>query len=112
MTKYKGNFVGTIGQGCLSGRGGPSKERQLLMQAIGKILPTDRGKQVYETSPGVYQVENNEQLNTRILSEIATLRKKSRQLCLDQVAFYNGVGQPDLSKGWQELANQLQKNGE
>ena len=38
----------------------------MLSGVMGRILPIDVGKQIYETSKGVYQVENQEQLTKRL----------------------------------------------
>jgi hypothetical protein len=54
--RYQGKYVGTIGMTCFS-----SQEELLIRQAIGRILPGDDGKQVYEISANVYQVENEDQ---------------------------------------------------
>ncbi len=43
-----------------------TKEDLFLRGAIGRVMSIDIGKKVYEVSPGIYQVENNEQRNKRI----------------------------------------------
>ena len=42
-------------------------DNALLLQAIGRILPCDVGKQVYEVE-GVYQVESDQQHKARLNS--------------------------------------------
>lgn len=45
------------------GRGG---EFVSLLGAIGRVLPQDIGKRVYDTGDGVIQVENDEQRDRRL----------------------------------------------
>jgi len=40
-----------------------------VMDCLGALLPLDIGKRVYETAPGIYQVENVEQLRARLRKE-------------------------------------------
>lgn len=37
-----------------------------IVDAIGRLLPCDAGKRVYDTGNGVWQVENNEQRDARL----------------------------------------------
>ena len=53
-------LVGTIGITPFS-----SKEERLIRAAIGRILPCDDGKRVYEVEWNFYQVENEEQRKMR-----------------------------------------------
>lgn len=62
MMRYKGKYICTIGDEV-------SKKPAVahgIRQAIGRILPQDKGKQVYEVAARVYQVENDEQLKSRL----------------------------------------------
>lgn len=74
----KPRYIGTIdetavGKGGIRrevcahcGRGG---EFVSLLRAIGRVLPQDIGKRVYDTGDGVIQVENNEQRDRRLARE-------------------------------------------
>jgi hypothetical protein len=63
---YRGTYVCTITKALTASR---KREKVLLMlrirQAIGRILPLDYGKHVYEIN-GVIQVENDEQKKRRL----------------------------------------------
>lgn len=48
------------------GRGG---EFVSLLGAIGRVMPIDIGKRVYDTGDGVIQVENDEQRDQRLARE-------------------------------------------
>lgn len=56
-------LLGTIGKTPFS-----SKDLWRIKQAIGRILPTDLNKRVYDND-GVIQVENNEQRDKRLETE-------------------------------------------
>ena len=49
-----------------------------ITDLMGKILPCDIGKRIYEVSKGIYQVENDEQLNLRLNREKYNLIKTIR----------------------------------
>jgi hypothetical protein len=69
--------AGDIGHGILrrtipacSCCGRPEQTRTFsLCDTIGHVLPMDVGKRVYEVSPGLFQVENQEQLGARLRRE-------------------------------------------
>jgi len=57
-------YIGTIGVTPFS-----SIEDRRIRAAIGRILPCDDGKRVFEIKPGIYQVENEQQRNRRLEEE-------------------------------------------
>lgn len=57
---YKGKYIGTIGVTHFGVR-----DSWKIKQVIGRILSCDVGKQVWETSPGVWQIESKEQVDRR-----------------------------------------------
>lgn len=61
-------YIGTIGETEFSGI-----ETYRIGQAIGYPMDCDKGKRVYEVSPGVYQVESAKQRDARLKSYIDTL---------------------------------------
>lgn len=68
---YKGKYVCTITRPLVASQ---KQEKQLLVLrirgAIGRILPVDYGKQVWEHN-GVLQVENDEQKKNRLARQRA-----------------------------------------
>ena len=69
-------YLFTIEPGDVSGAPSHRPERFRLLAALGRILPCDIGKRVYEVSDGCgrtfYQVENDEQRDERIQREKQT----------------------------------------
>ena len=65
MTKYAGRYVLTITADHIQHPKTLGREWFKISRAIGCLLPIDEGKQVWETSPDVYQVENDAQCKAR-----------------------------------------------
>lgn len=68
MTRYAGRYVLTITPDHVRDPRTLGAHGWRVRQVLSRLLPADIGKQVWETSPGVYQVENDEQLRRRELA--------------------------------------------
>lgn len=69
MAKYKGKYVYTIKEGDIANPYNANTRQFInvhaLMQTMGRLMPGDVGKQVFEID-GIYQVENDEQRDARL----------------------------------------------
>jgi len=72
MARYKGKYLHTITEEdvksmlSITKRTNGTVDFFKLYSNVGKLLPRDIGKQVYEMPSGHYQIENDEQLAKRL----------------------------------------------
>lgn len=65
---YKGTYLFTISKENVRNPKGLNPILWMTIQAMGKLLPQDVGKKVFVDN-GIYQVENEEQMQERIKKE-------------------------------------------